>query len=521
MTDKKIADISENQGTIDWPKAREEMTMAILRASIGDRMDRKYIEYAKECGVPHGAYHFVKAATAEEAIKEARFFVACANQSEQKPLFYIGDIESKAQTKDNTEEVCTAFLQELRAQGCKKIGLYINTRYTWSGAAIAMCDIMWIPHWGKNDGDIPEKQYAPKYPCDIWQYTSKGKITGIQGNVDLNVLQGSKPMEWFTASRQNETKNSNERGSPMLSNLHLATFCEEAYATGWVYWYGTCGYACTTSLYNRKKVQYPTMYTDSREKEYKADIKNGKTCSDCTGLIKAFFWKSGSISAPNVYKANNCPDKGADSMFALCTERGPIETIPDIPGLLVHKKGHIGVYVGNGYTVEMKGFAYDCVKRKVQSGPWTEWGKLPETMLVWTETPNPAETHYTLGDRELNTGCTGEDVTALQKALIAAGYSLPNYGADGKYGAETTAAVKRFQQANRLDDTGTCNNATVQAILKAADIQEDTTQDTPEGGSEPTYVLILEGEHDLLRTIQSVYGGRLAMFDNVSVQEES
>ena len=78
---------------------------------------------------------------------------------------------------------------------------------------------------------------------------------------------------------------------------------------------------------------------------------------------------NGDPTGRNVYKANNCPDVSANGMYELCQETGPISTIPDVPGLVVWKSGHIGVYVGNGYVVEMRGFAYDCEKRKVKEDP--------------------------------------------------------------------------------------------------------------------------------------------------------
>lgn len=205
---KKIADISHYQGTIDWSKARQELELIIFRASVGSNADKKYLEYTRDCGVPYGAYHYVKAGTAEAARTEARWFVECANKAAIRPLFYVADIEYEAQTEKTTEAVCVAFLEELRALGCAKIGLYINTRYKWAGKAIDLCDIMWIPHWGKNDGSIPAAQYEPKYYCDIWQYTSKGRVAGISGDVDLDILHGNKELEWFTAgaAEQQEKK---------------------------------------------------------------------------------------------------------------------------------------------------------------------------------------------------------------------------------------------------------------------------------------------------------------------------
>ena len=56
--------------------------------------------------------------------------------------------------------------------------------------------------------------------------------------------------------------------------------------------------------------------------------------------------------------------------------------------------------------------------------------------------------------RTLRNGCTGNDVMALQTALIYLGYKLPKYGADGEYGSETVEAVKAFQAANGLEVDG-------------------------------------------------------------------
>lgn len=522
----KIADISHYQGAIDWTKARQELEYVIFRASVGSNADKRYLEYTRDCGIPYGVYHYVKAGTAEQARTEARFFVECANKAAKKPLIYFADIEYETQTASTTEAVCVAFLEELRALGCKMVGLYIGqSRYKWAGKAIGMSDAIWIPRYGKNTGELPPEQYFPKYPCEMWQYTSKGKVAGIDGNVDLDTLwHGEGTLEWYTNTVQEPTTPSKE-GEKMLTNLMLAAYCELVYLAKWVYWYGTCGYACTDALFKRKKEQYPSNYTSDRDSGYKADIKNGRMCADCVGLIKSFFWKGGDINGTNTYKANNCPDKSADGMFSLCKERGPIATIPDIPGLVVHKSGHIGVYVGNGYTIEMRGFAYDCVKRKVTDGPWTEWGKLPDSMLAYVDGAVEPVKAPELGDRTLAKGCTGADVKALQEALMALGYSLPKYGADGDFGKETLAAVKQFQSDHGLEETGVFDTSALKALKDAQAPKQETPEpaqpieepDTPEDGSAPAYVLIIEGTEEKLRLVQSAYGGKLAQVDSVKV----
>ena len=51
--------------------------------------------------------------------------------------------------------------------------------------------------------------------------------------------------------------------------------------------------------------------------------------------------------------------------------------MPEVVGLLVHYKGHIGVYIGNGYVIEARGHNYGVVKTKLSDRGWTSWGYCP------------------------------------------------------------------------------------------------------------------------------------------------
>lgn len=66
--------------------------------------------------------------------------------------------------------------------------------------------------------------------------------------------------------------------------------------------------------------------------------------------------------------------------------------------------------------------------------------------------------------RLLKRGRDGEDVRALQEALIKLGYNLDPWGADGDYGAITEQAVIKFQKDNNLDDDGEAGPMTIAAI---------------------------------------------------------
>ena len=193
-----IADISSYQGDIDWSKARRKLDMVIFRASIGNKIDTRYIFNAKQCGLPFGVYHYFKASTKEEAETEAVFFHAAATQEELKPLFFCLDIEHNTQTSENTQIICQTILNTLRLLGAKKVGLYIGqSRYPYIRDIKNTFDFIWIPRYGKNTG-LADEAYAPKFPCDIWQYTSVGHVDGIPNYVDLNKLYGNKDLKWFT-----------------------------------------------------------------------------------------------------------------------------------------------------------------------------------------------------------------------------------------------------------------------------------------------------------------------------------
>ena len=231
--------------------------------------------------------------------------------------------------------------------------------------------------------------------CDMWQYTSKGKVAGISGDVDLNKLMGTKPLEFFMTEQSDRKTDGGE--APMFTGKELALYCEEMYANKnhWAYWYGTYGNMCTEAKYKSKKKQYPEHYGSSRTAGYMKDIEQKRRCADCVGMIKSFFWTGGKYDTDPKYGTNGCPDKSANGLFDMCKETGDIKTIPDIPGIVVWKSGHIGVYVGNGYTVEMKGFDYDCRRNKVADGPWKKWGKLP--ILSYDEPkPEPSEYRHVL-----------------------------------------------------------------------------------------------------------------------------
>lgn len=193
------------------------------------------------------------------------------------------------------------------------------------------------------------------------------------------------------------------------------------------YWYGTFGQAGTQSLYDYKKKQYPLHYTADRALKYKKQIAQNVKVHDCIGLIKGYLWCDDVNDMSPVYVVSQ--DKGANGMYDICKERGPISTLPELPGVLVFMDGHVGVYIGGGYVVEARGFYFGVVKTKLKDRPWKNWGKCP-----YIQYGEPAKKEPVKEEKKL---VYNSNVKSLQKAAIADGFgsSLPS-GADGYFGPE-------------------------------------------------------------------------------------
>lgn len=116
-------------------------------------------------------------------------------------------------------------------------------------------------------------------------------------------------------------------------------------------------------------------YTDARVKELRKIAGQGYYGVDCVCLVKSYLW--GGIGSPDY---SSSTDVNANIMYGLATVKGKISTMPEVPGLIVYSKTHphVGIYIGNGETIESTlGARGDgVVKRKLDSF-WEYWFKCP------------------------------------------------------------------------------------------------------------------------------------------------
>jgi peptidoglycan hydrolase-like protein with peptidoglycan-binding domain len=81
---------------------------------------------------------------------------------------------------------------------------------------------------------------------------------------------------------------------------------------------------------------------------------------------------------------------------------------------------------------------------------------------------DPALRDVASGKTELAKNAKGPAVQKMQEALQTAGYKLPRFGADGKFGDETVKALKKFQTDHCLKDTGRLDKQTMEQLSIAS-----------------------------------------------------
>ena len=184
----KGIDVSIHNGSIDWQKVKNAgIQFAILRAGYGREMSQKDVRFeenyrnAKAAGIPVGAYWYSYAMTPEEAELEADVFLSVIEGKQfEMPVYF--DLEEKKQFdlgKEKVSAIMRAFLEKIEKAGYFT-GLYgsASSLTTRTADDIKSRYTIWLAHW------TDQTNYSGNY--GIWQYSDKGSVSGINGNVDLD-----------------------------------------------------------------------------------------------------------------------------------------------------------------------------------------------------------------------------------------------------------------------------------------------------------------------------------------------
>ena len=194
---KKGIDVSRFQESIDWKKVADDgVSYAFIRAGVrgstegrmmADERFKENMEGALDNDIQVGTYFFTQAVTEEEAIEEAEFVLDMLEPYDVTyPVVYdLEEVTSKnARTEDLTKEQytknCIAFCETIKKAGYTPM-IYGNLK-----TFLIMLDMSQLEEYHKWFAYYNTPVYFP-YEFDVWQYSSKGSISGIKGDVDLNV----------------------------------------------------------------------------------------------------------------------------------------------------------------------------------------------------------------------------------------------------------------------------------------------------------------------------------------------
>ena len=149
-----------------------------------------------------------------------------------------------------------------------------------------------------------------------------------------------------------------------------------------VYALGGIGWKLTDYRYNYLRNQY------EKNKKFLTPDTKGKYACDCSGMIVGAAYDGWRVGNEPVW--SRAHDWNDASLHNLMTDK--CKPADAQIGMCLWKKGHVGLYVGNGYGLDSN---YDSATsngihlRKIEEVGWTEAGKLPEIEYV---TPRVGDT---------------------------------------------------------------------------------------------------------------------------------
>ena len=185
-------DVSDWQGYIDYAEVRESgIEVVYIKASQGSNIKDPYFdvnyENAKANGLKVGFYHFLTATNTEEAVQQANFFSSVISGKVPDCKLVMDFEVFDGLGNDQINEISKVFLETVKNNTQKDVAIYsdlYNAQNVFS-RELANEYELWIAYYGNYEelNDITTN-------WDTWigvQYSDRGRINGIDGNVDLDL----------------------------------------------------------------------------------------------------------------------------------------------------------------------------------------------------------------------------------------------------------------------------------------------------------------------------------------------
>lgn len=188
---KRGIDVSSHNGTINWGAVKNDgIEFAILRVGYGmydyqkDAQFENYYAGATSVGIPVGVYLYSYAKNVAEAEREADCAIKWLNGRKLNLPVYF-DIEDPSQEhlgRGTLDAMCRAFCNKIEQAGYPA-GIYASKYWSTSvisGAELGQRYTYWVAQY--------YNQCTYNGPYAIWQNSSTGRVAGINGNVDMDIM---------------------------------------------------------------------------------------------------------------------------------------------------------------------------------------------------------------------------------------------------------------------------------------------------------------------------------------------
>lgn len=242
------------------------------------------------------------------------------------------------------------------------------------------------------------------------------------------------------------------------------------------YVYGGTGAACTPAYRRERMAQYPAQADNIRKQCPVLSGRQtgcagcgyrGKPCFDCAQFTRRALEQAGiplPSGASSQWKAGLWEHQGrmgpeAHGMLCLLFRESGEKERP---------MAHVGLSLGDGRAMDARSHAQGVVLAPVGAYPWTHYAALP---------PFPREEALKPGDR-------GPRVRELQTLLMARGFALAGFGADGIFGLVTLSALHLAQEACGLPRGDAADDRLI-AALAAPPQTEIVTEEADEARPGP------------------------------------
>ena len=190
-------DVSIYQGEIDWEKVKASgIDFAIIRLGfrgygeegklVEDEMAQTNLQGATEAGLPIGAYFFSQALSIEEADEEIEYMLEIlGDYALQMPIVLDWEIPTDTARTANMDARTLTDIQKHFCALMTEMGYQPMVYFNWHQASNLMylSELEDYPFWLALYRD----RMTFPYKVEMWQYTDKGRVPGIEANVDINV----------------------------------------------------------------------------------------------------------------------------------------------------------------------------------------------------------------------------------------------------------------------------------------------------------------------------------------------